>query len=296
MSAPPRFSLLALLVIAAPAAALSYQAPLEGAGWRSESAARACRLRQSIPRLGEVVIETAGGSARFFVQLAAAQGSEVEGPWAPGNAELAAAPPFWNPQREPRPLGQVAVLSSGRIVDFEGEQVARLLRGLKDGLAAEITGRARSGDAEVQVVALPLHFGRAWRDYDACVQKLPQPQLAAIKPTSQGAAAAATGKAVSAADGMVFDYPPGDWQLQPAQRVVLDSAIQALAVDLSLRVAIDGYGNDSYRRLMNLELSRKRAQTVSDYLTGRGVDPKRIALRFHGDEKVSARRVVVKVE
>ncbi len=301
MSALMRYSLLALLVVALPAGALIYQAPLEGAGWQVERAPKVCRLRQTIPRLGDAVIETAGGSERFFVQLSAKAGEPIEGPLTPGSAQLAAAAPFWSPQREARPLGSVAVAGEGRIVDIEGELVAKLMRGLKDGLAAEITGRARAGDASVQVVALPIYFGRAWRDYDACVQKLPPPPrpqpLAEIKPASpSGDAAAKPAKVASSADGLVFDYMPGDWQLQEAHRVALDAVLQKLQADTSARLSVDGYGNDSYRRLLNLELSRKRAQAVSDYLVSRGIEVKRITVRYHGDEKVSARRVQVKLE
>jgi len=295
MSFPSRISLLALFFVVLPTDALIYQAPLEHAGWQAESAPKVCRLRQSIPKFGDAVFEAAPGSQRFFVQLVGEKGAPVESVLATGGATLAAAAPFWNPEREARPLGAVTVVDGGRIVDIEGERVAQLLSGLKDGLAAEIAGRARQGDAAVQVVALPVYFRRAWRDYDACVQQLPPAavKVASISPT------VATGVAApikSGTDGLAFDYPPGEWALQPAQRATLESVRQALLADPTLRVAIDGYGNDSYRRLLNLELSRKRAQAVSDLLTAGGVEATRIALRFHGDEKISARRVVVKVE
>lgn len=306
MPAPKRYSLLALLAMALlagamPAGALIYQAPLDRASWQLERTPKACRLRQAIPRIGDAVIETSGGSERFFVQLTADGALPVEGPLTPGSAQLAAAAPFWSPEREARPLGSVAVAAGGRMVDIGGDQVTQLLRGLKEGLAAEIRGRARRGEAAIQVVALPVYFRRAWRDYDACVQKLPPPSaprpIAVAKPSSVVAGATAKpAKVNTAADGLVFEYAPGEWQLQATHRAALDGLMQALTLDRTLRVAIDGYGNDSYRRLLNLELSRKRVQAVSDYLSARGVDLQRITMRYHGDEKVSARRVLVKVE
>ena len=300
MSALMRYGPLLLLATAVPVAALTYQAPLEQADWRVERSPRLCRLRHTIPALGEAVVETAGGSQRFFVQLSNRAGKPVEGPLTTGSAQLAAAAPFWNPQRESRPLGSVAVASSGYLLDIEGPRVSQLLRGLRDGLAAEISGRARSGEAAVQVVALPVYFQRAWRDYDACMQKLPAPPRAAMQTLALAQPAAVSTAAVKPApiaipaDGLTFDYAPGEWQLQPAQRSALDALSQRLQTNASARIAIDGYGNDSYRRLLNLELSRKRAQAVSDYLVGRGIDAKRISVRFHGDEKISARRVQVK--
>ncbi len=296
MFVPIRFGLLSLLLASVPAAALNYQASLDGADWKVERASQSCRLRQSIPHFGAAVIETSGGGERFFLQLAA----DRPLPMMPGSAQLAAAAPFWNPGREARPLGSVAVAAGDRLVDIEGDQVGQLLRGLKEGLAAAVIGRTRDGAAEVQVVALPVHFERAWREYDACVQKLPPAPrpLVAVRPAAAVAtvAAASPVRTDAGSGGVKLDYAPGEWQLQPSQRAALQGVLQLLLADSSLRVSVDGYGNDSYRRLLNLELSRKRAQAVGDLLTAGGVDAGRIALRFHGDEKSSARRVVVKVE
>ncbi len=299
MSPLMRHSLFPLLLVALPAPALVLQAPLEQAGWQVEQGPKVCRLRQAIPRLGEVVFEQVGTGDRFFVQLSARE-LAGEGPLAPGPATLAAVAPYWNPQREARPLGNVAVAEAGVLVDIDGEQAARLLQGLKAGLAAEISGRARSGEASVQVVALPVYFQRAWRDYDRCVQKLPpppQPVATTVRPGATSAGAnVRLARVETTPEGLLFDYAPGESQLQPAHRTALESVRQALLADPSLRVTIDGYGNDSYRRLLNLELSRKRAQTVSDLLTAGGIDASRIVVRFHGDEKINARRVVVRVE
>jgi outer membrane protein OmpA-like peptidoglycan-associated protein len=295
MSSLLRPSLLLLLLATTPAGALVFQTPLEQAAWQVEQRVRACRLRQTIPGVGEAIFEHTGREQRFFLELAADAPAVLQ---RPGTAKLRAAAPYWNPEREPRSLGVITVAAEGRLVDVGSEQAERLLGGLRDGLAAEVSGQAASGDATVQLVALPVYFQRAWREYDSCVQKLPPPALpqVASKRTAPAAATARPASAAAATEGLVFNFNPGEWQLQSAQRALLESVQQALLADPSLRVTIDGYGNDSYRRLLNLELSRKRAQAVSDLLTAGGVDASRIAVRFHGDEKLSARRVVIRVE
>lgn len=277
-------ALLLALVVRMPAQGLTYTAPLERAAWSVEQAPRLCRLRQQIPLLGDVVFESrAGADERFFI-------ASADSPLRRGPAQLAMVAPHWNPEREGLPLGPVSVSDGALLVSVEGEMVRLLQEGLQSGLAAELRGTAQSEAAiEVRVSATPVYFRRAFDEYRSCIDKLPvvaKPQPVLV--------AAPAGDLTSSQ----FVYGGGVWELSPAQRGRLDQLAQYLgrADAGGSRVVIDGYGGDSHRRLLNLELSRKRAQGVSDYLGSRGVAAGRIVMRYHGDQQGQRREVLIRLE
>jgi hypothetical protein len=267
------FGVVPALAALSPAFALNYAAPLDRAGWAVEKSALACRLRQTIPDFGDAVFEArAGNGERFFL-------ASPDSPLRSGTAQLAIVAPHWNPDREGLALGPVAVTEDALVVAVEGAPVRRLLQGLLDGLAAEVQGSARSnGAVEIRVNATPVYFQRAYRDYQACVDRLLPMAFDGIAVTR-------------------LDYPGSGWQLSAAQRSRLDEVARYLRADgVVSRVTVDGYSNDSYRRLFNLDLSRKRAQAVTDYLVSRGVDGKRIVTRYHGEQNGGQRQVLVRLE
>lgn len=261
------------LAALSPALALNYAAPLDRAGWTVEKSGLVCRLRQTIPDFGDVLFEARAGNGERFLLAA------PDSPLRSGPAQLAIVAPYWSPGREGQALGAVAVTGDALVVAVEGAPVRRLQQGLLDGLAAQVQGVARSnGAVEVRVNATPVYFKRAYRDYQACVERLPAMAFDAVAVTD-------------------LAYPGNGWQLSAGQRARLDEVARYLRADDAVsRVTIDGYGNDSYRRLFNLELSRKRAQAVADYLVSRGIDGKRIVTRYHGEQNGGQRQTLVRLE
>ncbi|NNC55906.1 MAG: OmpA family protein, partial [Pseudomonadales bacterium] len=73
------------------------------------------------------------------------------------------------------------------------------------------------------------------------------------------------------------------------------------------RLYIDGHTDDTHTSAYNVELSRKRAEAVADYLAGKGVSRNLVTIRFHGERypvkpntsvagKSYNRRVTLRVE
>jgi outer membrane protein OmpA-like peptidoglycan-associated protein len=53
----------------------------------------------------------------------------------------------------------------------------------------------------------------------------------------------------------------------------------------SKRFRIEGHTDSSGRRAMNLDLSKRRAQAVADYLAGLGVQSDRLEVRGYGPDR-----------
>ena len=63
----------------------------------------------------------------------------------------------------------------------------------------------------------------------------------------------------------------------------LDMLVPKLKARPGLVVRIDGYTDSVGKSDYNLELSRRRAESVRDYLTGRGISRNRFEVQGHGE-------------
>jgi hypothetical protein len=67
--------------------------------------------------------------------------------------------------------------------------------------------------------------------------------------------------------------------------VQLDAILAYMKADPTVnRVELDGHSDNSGNRLVNRDLSRRRAMAVADYLKSQGIAEEQITLRFHGEQ------------
>ena len=71
-------------------------------------------------------------------------------------------------------------------------------------------------------------------------------------------------------------------ELDDGDKANLDKIAAFMAEEKDVRLVAAGYTDDVGDRNYNEGLSKKRAEMVGNYLTGKGVDPSRIVLLWHG--------------
>ncbi len=80
-----------------------------------------------------------------------------------------------------------------------------------------------------------------------------------------------------------INYEFGSWELLPQSETALDTLIATLIVNPTIIIEImshtDYVGGDQF----NFELSQKRAQSVVDYLIGKGISPQRLVAKGYGE-------------
>lgn len=106
-----------------------------------------------------------------------------------------------------------------------------------------------------------------YQDTDGCPDELP----AAVKKFSGVIA------------GIEFDL--GKATIRPVSRSVLDSAIETLKAYPELKMLVTGHTDNVGKRETNVELSKKRADSVKDYLLSKGIEPSRISTRGAGPDE-----------
>jgi outer membrane protein OmpA-like peptidoglycan-associated protein len=80
-------------------------------------------------------------------------------------------------------------------------------------------------------------------------------------------------------------FPINSYNIQPQFRPTLDEIAQTLASYPSTYVDVHGHTDPSGGDAINIPLSNNRAQSVANYLAGRGVAPARIATEGHGSSQ-----------
>ena len=80
-------------------------------------------------------------------------------------------------------------------------------------------------------------------------------------------------------------FKAGSAEILPESETVLQRALKGLQEYPDVEVEIAGHTDNTGSRKTNMRLSQQRAESVKNWLTGRGIDPKRIATSAHGPDK-----------
>ena len=83
--------------------------------------------------------------------------------------------------------------------------------------------------------------------------------------------------------GILFDT--GKDTLKPESEPLLAEVIKLLSDNSDLKLSVEGHTDNQGNPKSNLALSQKRAESVKKYLTGKGVDAKRLSSKGWGDTK-----------
>jgi outer membrane protein OmpA-like peptidoglycan-associated protein len=268
---------------AATAAAIGYMPDIEEAQWQLERGPLECRLVQPLPFFGSAeFLHPAGETVRFTLTSSH--------PIAAGTAEVRVDSPPWRHDAAPGVLSAVPVFASRQPVLLDSALSEQLLVALYNGNMPVLAGMPwQAGDSYVDVALSAVNFQRAYHDYRDCVTALVPATFDDVERSR-----------------ILFE--PNQWALGPADRDRLDLIIRYVKADRFVdQIYVDGYTDESGSPALNRELSKRRAETVTRYLTARGIDEARITTRHHGErfaeqgdvtpeERAEGRRVTIRLE
>ncbi|WP_286917453.1 MULTISPECIES: flagellar protein MotY [Pseudomonas] len=249
---------LALLSVFAslPALAMNFQTRLENVEWKVAGDQFECRLGQPVANFGSAeFVRRAGEQAVFRL-------NSVSHLLGTGSATLLAAAAPWQPGRGDINLGSVRLGHGEALLTSSQSQASGLMNGLLEGRMTLI--RSQSGGQPVEIRLLSARFGQAFGEYQACAAKLLPMNYDQIRLSDVG-------------------FPRG-LELDTAAKARLDKLLAFMKADPSVNhVQLDGHSDNSGNRLVNRDLSRRRALAVQDYLLAHGLSESQITLRFHGE-------------
>ena len=250
---------LALLSVFAslPALAMNFQTRLENVEWKVAGDQFECRLGQPVANFGSAeFVRRAGEQAVFRLTSA----SRLLGT---GSATLLAAAAPWQPGRGDINLGSVRLGHGEALLTSSQSQASGLINGLLEGRMTLVRSQSDSGQP-VEIRLLSARFGQAFGEYQACAAKLLPMNYDQIRLSEVG-------------------FPRG-LELDAPAKARLDKLLVFMQADPSVNhVQLDGHSDNSGNRLVNRDLSRRRAMAVQDYLLAHGLNESQVTLRFHGE-------------
>lgn len=272
-----------LLLSSTLTSAVTFRAGIENARWDLQSSIFACRLSQQIPSFGVGVFEHLAGENIQFMLISTERSHFRKG------AELVAEASQWQPGVKPRMIGQVQRAPDGALYP-SSKQSEQMIAALFSGMSPTFNTKGWYNTDEVLRVGVSSSgFQSVYSDYMNCVAGLLPVNYQQVARTA-------------------LLFPSAQWRLSDASKERLDDIILYVKNDDSVHsIYVDGHSDNLGRRLLNRDLSKKRAEAVSEYLKSHGVDEAMIVTRFHGerypvkknntkDNRARNRRVTIRLQ
>lgn len=265
-------------------AAARFEAGLDNAKWESEGSMFECRMSQMLPQYGQAVFyRRAGEKQQFFLDTKSVF-------FKAGKGSLMITGPIWKPRAAVQDLGYIPVSQSKRPVKLGAKLSERIMAELNQGQQVVITRKPWYGARESLSVAFnSMNYRPVFSTYMDCVAGLLPVNFDQVEKTT-------------------LLFRGSGETLAGRQKVELDSVVvYAKADDQVSSYYIDGHTDSRGIQAENLELSKKRAQMVADYLIKSGLDSSKVIIRWHGERypvttnrtakgRAQNRRVTVRLE
>lgn len=253
-----RLMAIAALVSVQAASAATFRAPIDDTRWEIEASHFECRMMHQIPAFGYAIFEHEAGETLNF-NLVPTQQQQIQ-----GSVRLIAEAPSWQPGLVPEIIGEMPV-QSGR-VRVNGSSATQMMAALYRGLSPTFSGQNWYQSAQpVSVGISSVNFKSAYSDYMDCVAQLLPVNYRQIARTA-------------------VLFPSAQVMLSDATRDRLDLIVQYVQHDDTVTtIYVDGHSDNVGRRLLNRDLSKRRAEEVTNYLLQRGLDESMIITRYHGE-------------
>ena len=233
-------------------------APAE-ATWTFTGDRSECRLVQTVPDYGEATLrQEAGLGTEFFLT--------APEPWfTPGPIIAASTTPEWHPGFPGARLLDAVSAGGDGTVSLGEPTASALLVDLYDGRELEFRQNAAGERPGIVVGVSGVNFRALYSRFAACTAALLPATFERIARSS-------------------LAFPSNDFALDAAARARLDLIAAYLRADPDVKaVYIDGHTDGGKAGEGDVELSRRRAEVIEDYLIEQRVPKERLVVRFHSD-------------
>ena len=267
----------------------TYTNGINESGWQSNSTVFECSLVHDVPYYGTAVFRTRAGESSVFYLNALSSRFQA------GEAQLVARSPIWR-GKSSVDLGDVPIKRGHRPMWLPSRNAERMLNELFKGMEIEIVKDAWYEDVKNPPARLSISnigFRKEYQKYQLCLAGLLPQNFDQMRRTA-----------------LYFEpnVPESSDDLNPQIVRKLDNILKLVKHDNSIRLFyVDGHTSSPGDRAYNLELSKRRAELVRDYLTRRGIPADWIKLRWHGERypvasnataagRAKNRRVTIRLE
>ncbi len=279
-----------MLLLASASAAMNshaltrYESDIEESRWSLSGDIFECTLAHPIPHFGiGEFIKEAGEPMKFVLHP---QNEKI----GPGQVYIISQAPSWIPGISPETLEIMPYPGYGLTVEVGGKVAEQMLTSLDRGRHPVVTGSAwENGRESVEVALSNINFNPAYDEFRRCMASLLPVNFEQIARTAAL-------------------FPTNGVELTDRIKRRLDLVALYVDADPTIEyIYIDGHTDIIGSRRDNRELSKERAERVTEYLLKKGIAPEKIVSRYHGERYPAAdnrkndgrernRRVTIRLE
>lgn len=279
-------TLIVALTLASPQvlALTRYESQIEESKWSLSGDIFACTLAHPIPHFGQSeFIKEAGEPMKFVLH----PNNEKIGP---GKVYIISQAPSWIPGISPETLEVMPYPGYGLTVEVGGKVAEQMLSSLDRGRHPVVAGTAwENGRENVEVALSNINFNPAYDEFRRCMGSLLPVNFEQVARTAAL-------------------FPTNGTELTDRIKKRLDLVAIYVEADPTIEyIYIDGHTDVIGSRRDNRELSKERAEKVTEYLLQKGIAPEKIVSRYHGERYPAAdnrtgtgrernRRVTIRLE
>lgn len=244
--------------------AVTFQTPMDRAGWMVEGDIFHCEMNHRIEDYGQAVYEkVAGESAKLKIN---ADTPTLKS----GSAAIRSRLPIWRRGGQASLLGTAKVNQGGQELVLNSEQTEWVLRELSSGREVYFVRKLWFADGEggqreeAEVVLSPVNFQDSHAELVQCLSKLLPVNYEQIERST-------------------LYFSPGQNARVPSRALLKNIATYIQADPTVKSVYVDGHTDGEGDRLDNFALSEQRAKDVERVLVGMGLSPDMMVTRWHGE-------------
>ena len=263
-----RFSLLLLLLCMPPVGSAStprvYISPMEASRWvLTEDSVLRCEIEHEIPRFGKAVFyQEAGRQLRLEIRSNQAYRKNLDIVFRSVTAN-------WKGIQYETELAQLKSAGGHRLVDVSTDHARHAYVELEQGFQPSVFFQNPEDDMNhVAVVLSTVHFRDVGDSFNACVGRLHPRHFDDVRVAR-----------------VHFDF---DEEFPPIgeEERALEEMLAYLQVDPSVdHLVVSGHADFKGSECYNDSLSARRAWYVYDYLVQNGIEPSRLRVEFHGENR-----------
>lgn len=267
----------------------TYTNGINESGWQSSGSVFECSLTHDVPYYGTAVFSTrAGESSEFYL-------SAISSRFKAGKGRLVSRAPVWKGKAETT-LGNIGIKKGLKPLWLNSNYAERMMSELFNGMEVEVINEAWYEGAEKPPMRLAISnigFRAEYQKYQMCLAGLLPNNFDQLRRTA-----------------LYFEpnVPESSSDLNPYIRRKLENILLLVKHDKGIQhFYVDGHASAPGDRQYNLDLSKRRAELVRDYLTQGGISADKITLRWHGERypvasnntaagRAKNRRVTIRLE
>lgn len=240
-----------------------FVAKIDVSRWQADGNPFECKLWQNVPNFGQALFKARAGENLRFYLVSERRFTQS------GVGKLDLSSPDWRYDEPESSLGNISVEKGLKPVVLSADLASHFITALQHGQFPRFTLPGWYKNEQIVVEVSAVNFPQGYKEYIKCLTELLPANFQQMEHSL-----------------VLFDTDKTE--IKPEFEERLEWVWQYMKADPLVLVRVNGHTDDIGKNLYNWHLSRRRAESIKDYLVLHGVEAERITTDYFGESKPAA--------